>query len=392
MPTSNLLDNMAYSVTRTSLYGSTAGTTSVSGTGNSLYFKRDRGWSVQNPPYVKTLPYSDEKLLMRGNAYSYLRQMKPASGIWVDYDFYASPITPTGTSDSEWLGAHVMPSLTEVKNRCISEAGGVTWSLPAFAAEFSKTGQMMFDAAKVITKAYRQARRGNFRAMAKTFGVNNISGVASNWLGYRYGVCTTLLDVQSMAQAAADTLTGTPQVQKVFCRGKTEVVHFEGDTTTLGKPILTTSEKRALVTTVTRSTKAWLLMKVSNQTLLSMNQYGLANPALVVWELVPLSFVADWAIGVGDWLEAQTGLLGLTVLDGGTSQLSVRELSVKTMNKTYGNYRTRMNMAPHVQGISRKYVRSPWDGSAPPIRLSLKMSQNRFIDAAALIRGFLKSH
>lgn len=390
MPSASVQNTLRYRVTRTSLYGSDAGQSSVSEAGTSLTSKRSRSWSVQPRPYVRTLGYTDQKSELTVNAYSYLRQMS-VNAKWVDYDFYTSPVTPTGNSDLTWLEAHSLPSLTAVKNRIIEQAGGITWSLPVFVAEAGKTGDMMFNAAKTIVKAYKQAKRGNFRAMLKTFGINNTEGVAGNWLGYRYGVCTTLLDVQSMAQAAAETLVSQPQVQRIVCRGPTIQTPYTGYTTSLGKAILTDSEKRWQESLIKLETKAWLTLMVSNKTLLTMNQYGLANPALVAWELIPLSFVADWALGVGDWLAAQTGLLGLTVLDGGTSQLSSRTLSVKSINRTSGNYRTIMNIAPHIKGISRKYVRSPWDGSAPPIRLGLNMSTNRFIDSAALIRGFLKS-
>lgn len=55
------------------------------------------------------------------------------------------------------------------------------------------------------------------------------------------------------------------------------------------------------------------------------NALGLTNPALVVWELIPYSFVFDWFIPVGDFIAAQTALGGLTFVDGSyTKKLSCK--------------------------------------------------------------------
>jgi len=41
----------------------------------------------------------------------------------------------------------------------------------------------------------------------------------------------------------------------------------------------------------------------------------LTNPALVAWELVPFSFVADWFVPIGSWLTAIAPLIGITPQD-----------------------------------------------------------------------------
>lgn len=46
------------------------------------------------------------------------------------------------------------------------------------------------------------------------------------------------------------------------------------------------------------------------------NMIGILNPALVAWELVPFSFVFDWLVPVGTWLESLSATAGVAFIDG----------------------------------------------------------------------------
>jgi hypothetical protein len=48
------------------------------------------------------------------------------------------------------------------------------------------------------------------------------------------------------------------------------------------------------------------------------NVFGLTNPLIVAWELVPFSFVADWFLPIGKTLENLTATNGLTFVGGYT--------------------------------------------------------------------------
>jgi hypothetical protein len=60
---------------------------------------------------------------------------------------------------------------------------------------------------------------------------------------------------------------------------------------------------------------------VSNPNLYLASQLGFVNPAAIAWELVPFSFVVDWFVNVGEFLNNFTDLWGLTVTDPYTSIL-----------------------------------------------------------------------
>lgn len=62
--------------------------------------------------------------------------------------------------------------------------------------------------------------------------------------------------------------------------------------------------------------KAGLWYKVDNARLANLQDWGVLNPRLLAWELLPYSFVVDWFLPVGDWLAKVDYSLGLSFQDG----------------------------------------------------------------------------
>lgn len=56
-------------------------------------------------------------------------------------------------------------------------------------------------------------------------------------------------------------------------------------------------------------------VSVSNPNLALANQLGLINPLSLAWELVPFSFVVDWFVNVGNFLESFTDTAGYSISD-----------------------------------------------------------------------------
>lgn len=54
-------------------------------------------------------------------------------------------------------------------------------------------------------------------------------------------------------------------------------------------------------------------VRVENPNEFLLSQLGLLNPAAIVWELVPFSFVADWLTSIGQVLQAETDFNGLAL-------------------------------------------------------------------------------
>lgn len=64
----------------------------------------------------------------------------------------------------------------------------------------------------------------------------------------------------------------------------------------------------------------WARLNDDYQVLRVLNQMGLLNPASFVWELVPFSFIVDWALPLGPFFSALSAPTGLTFVNGSVSR------------------------------------------------------------------------
>lgn len=119
------------------------------------------------------------------------------------------------------------------------------------------------------------------------------------WLEYHFGWAPLLDDIYG----ACNVLKSNPPAQRVRATGKKK------------QRTVVVAGQYAWSTDGTYSVKAAIGAEVyiSNGNLALANQLGLVNPASIAWEVVPFSFIVDWFIPVGKFLESWTDMLGYTV-------------------------------------------------------------------------------
>jgi len=121
---------------------------------------------------------------------------------------------------------------------------------------------------------------------------------ADLWLEFTFGWVPLVDDIG----AAIDVLQGSPEYERV--KGAKSAV-FTTDAPWDGGSSATTT---ARLTTVCSGG-----VRVTNPNLLLANQLGFVNPAAVAWDAVPFSFVVDWFIPVGKFLNSFTADLGFGI-------------------------------------------------------------------------------
>jgi hypothetical protein len=129
--------------------------------------------------------------------------------------------------------------------------------------------------------------------------------------------------------------------------------------------------------------------RVDYEILDSFRGSGISNPALVAWELVPFSFVADWFVPVGDWLKQLDALLGLTVEGTCTSELLRYHKALLPMPRVSyidGDYtveKTASYSSTKDRVVLNRYVSGDAPFAYPP--LGTGVSCERLLNAIALL-------
>lgn len=124
---------------------------------------------------------------------------------------------------------------------------------------------------------------------------------ANRWLQYQYGVRPLLSDLYGALDLfQAQMQTGSLYVSRVSGGCGLNKTRQSGDA--------------LQIQSGTSKYTATAYFMVRNETLRSLAQNGITNPALLAWELIPYSFVLDWVLPVGAWLSAADALTGVTVV------------------------------------------------------------------------------
>lgn len=138
----------------------------------------------------------------------------------------------------------------------------------------------------------------------------NFDSFSNLWLEFSYGWRPLLYDIYGAAELIAQTnLDARPMRAVGTVKKHRRFYGFAG-----GSGITATA-----IGDVEEKAKTVIYFDVTSQMKDTLKSTGISNPALLAWELLPYSFVVDWFIPVGRYLENLNATSGLTFLKGATS-------------------------------------------------------------------------
>jgi len=194
-------------------------------------------------------------------------------------------------------------------------------------AEYRQVQNMFASNATTIAKALRQLTRGDTRGVFKTLGVKpkQLRGTISNrWLELQYGWKPLVNDLYGAVQEL-QTAFERPRIRKVTANAKTEARNVRTQVFYLdGRQLkaIDTDEVSIRVKAIVQMTS------------LSAQRLGFTNPAALAWELLPYSFVVDWFIPIGNWLNGLDALVGVEQCYGTVSRKS-KYISISNIGGYY---------------------------------------------------------
>jgi hypothetical protein len=267
--------------------------------------------------------------------------------------------------------------------------------------EGRKTKDMILKAVQTTVQAARAVRRGRFKEAAKHLGLKKPpKGVspkrdfAGNWLEYRYGWGPLYYTVYGVMQQTYDSMKNQEPVHEVrktrayalptYVSGVTYNITTSGASGDyLGSYFTRSRRDKATLYSVRKA-----YYRVHNPSLASSTSMGLTNPALVAWELVPLSFVVDWFVNVSDCLEQFDAWAGKTYLSG-TLTHTTRGETRQSVEKTSGTgtFKKAGWYLDNFVYMDRVIVSSP-----PTVmpKFDLSLSPKRLLDGIALLGKIFK--
>lgn len=145
---------------------------------------------------------------------------------------------------------------------------------------------------------------------------------SSSWLQFQYGWTPLLLDAYGAAQYAATEINRRSYDFTVKAGAQVTDTYQKSDVSSSNWRYTYTAYE---TWTVVHTRRYKLDLLISDPTLRMAEALGLTNPMLIAWELVPLSFVIDWFIPVGDSLAQLTARQGYQVVNGSVSDKIVEE-------------------------------------------------------------------
>lgn len=182
--------------------------------------------------------------------------------------------------------------------------------------EYEKTLKVIESRALQLFKFTQAIRRGHLGHAAQILRSpeprkrHPVKQSASNWLEYHLGIAPVIGDIYS----AIDVLQSP--IKNVRCRARASVDPYVYEDF---KSSSSFSVGRRIQKVTALSVQYRCDVAVSNPNLFLANALGIINPAVVAWQLIPLSFVVDWFVNVEQFLGTASDFWGLTVLNATTT-------------------------------------------------------------------------
>jgi hypothetical protein len=210
-----------------------------------------------------------------------------------NYDF--SYGTPT-------IGAFDFNLERRAINGCLEKLKGQKVDLSVAFAERKKTASLFSDSASAIARETNQFRRKNGSLWEKV--KRTIPGKEAfprAWLALQYGVKPLVDDVMGSLEALNELDT----LPKAYYTTVTKTCHG-GEQPTKRSDLMYYYGNPAYPLVASQSVEELchvsLTYSLKNPVLQSLSALGITNPFSTAWELLPYSFVLDWALPVGDYL------------------------------------------------------------------------------------------
>jgi len=190
--------------------------------------------------------------------------------------------------------------------------------------EWEKSVVMILDRATKLIQGIKAASSGDVSKLKRLWGKGagirpNLRRAGSNVLEYSFGWAPLISDIATAVKVLGNGIP-PPRVRAK----KTQDYSYSKSSPISEYGVSHVTEQYTL---------GWMLaatVRVTNPNTFLANQLGLLNPASVLWEIAPWSFVFDYVVNVSDFLASFTDLVGIELENPcKTSYFHVKTLEIQ---------------------------------------------------------------
>lgn len=313
----------------------------------------------------------------------------------IAYNDHGYRVEATGTilQYAEWQRARYVSGNTKsaAYTKALAAAAENKAQLGAFFAEIDKTLGMLARAIRTVERSivyFRRRRPRDWLEVLK-WQVPNRAGtnralwckIPSAWLEVQYGWKPVMGDVSGAINAIAEAASKrVPVISAVGTHRDTYPVSLHLSAAagwgTVPLPTINLS--------MVERARVELWFGISNPTFHTLGELGMINPAGIVWELLPYSFVVDWFLPIGTWLEACTAPAGLDFIDGCSSQV-VESKDAVLSPRPFGGPTVYEWFPPSVDHHEKHFVREKVGLTVPGFYVKSPLSVGHVANALSLL-------
>lgn len=264
------------------------------------------GTLYKKQTWYRQKPISDKPL-----AYSMDTYWKVAGNI----DATSWSLAAINLGDPEWA---VLSN--RLYDKIADRVKGASSAWGANLATWKQSHGMIVSRALQLYTAAVQVKRGQLKAAAGTLGIRkpkkrHARDLSGQWLELSYGWIPLVQDIHN----SVDVLSRPLPPLKVTAR----VSHSNN-----------THPSKTEIRYWHRRMSCGCKIKAVHPNVLLASQLGLVNPMTIAWEVVPFSFVVDWFVPVGRFLESFTDFVGVDLSDQWTTRFA--DVTVQKLLPTPG--------------------------------------------------------
>jgi len=254
------------------------------------------GW---NHRYVEATVGIDDFIYSQGG--TFLQEGPIAAGLFTQERIAAFP---------QWM-------IDSANSRALLSLKGQGENVSVDIAEYRQTCDMFAHHTSAIArqvKDYRYADKTRWQRVLSE-GLKRGRNIPQSWLELQYGWLPLMSDVLGAATDLSDLSAG-----KAFRKvvkgsvGNNSVEHYD-------LPIGISNGVCRLEWQLRKSATTKLYFSLANPTLAALSTLGLTNPLDLAWETLKYSFVVDWFLPIGNWLQTFDATLGWDFIGGYTSTI-----------------------------------------------------------------------